>query len=225
MAFSVLRIPFFLEPDYDAGQTFIETNRSRLVRKWGGEAGWDDQKRRHDLKGRGEEAGIPHFNLDRLASNTMASHRLIQHLGKNYGLHVSEKVYDRLNQYHFVDGHALNDLPRLAKVVEEELKGILPVGTTLMEADILDFLKGDEGKEQIEHAIHALQQLGINSIPTFIVDGAIMVGGAAKSDVFVKIFRDIEAKGTTNGPLLNDVLGVDDDTVLKGSHLPRIALD
>jgi hypothetical protein len=49
------------------------------------------------LKGRGLAAGIPHFNLDRLASNSMASHRLIQHIGKRYGLHVSEALYDRLN--------------------------------------------------------------------------------------------------------------------------------
>jgi len=52
---------------------------------------------RFSLKGRGQAAGIPHFNLDRLASNSMASHRLVQHVGKLYGLHISEKLYDRLN--------------------------------------------------------------------------------------------------------------------------------
>lgn len=97
IAFSVIRVPFFLEPDYDESKPFIESNRDRLVKKWGGIRGWEEQKRRHDLKGRGMKAGIPHFNLDRLAANTMASHRLIQHLGKKYGLMVSEAVYDRLN--------------------------------------------------------------------------------------------------------------------------------
>ncbi len=51
----------------------------------------------NSLKGRGLAAGIPHFNVDRLASNSMASHRLIQHVGKRYGLNVSEALYDRLN--------------------------------------------------------------------------------------------------------------------------------
>ena len=46
------------------------------------------QKRNHNLKGRDMKAGIPHFNLDRLASNTMVSHRLIQLIGKKYGLRV-----------------------------------------------------------------------------------------------------------------------------------------
>lgn len=93
----MLRIPFFLEPEYPEDAPFVETNRERLIRKWGGIEGWERQKLSHDLKGRGLEAGIPHFNLDRLASNTMASHRLIQYIGKRYGLHASEALYDRLN--------------------------------------------------------------------------------------------------------------------------------
>ena len=98
IAFSVLRVPFFLEPDYDENLPHVESNRERLIQKWGGKQGWEKQKHRHDLKGRGLEAGIPHFNLDRLAANTMASHRLIQHIGKQYGLDISEAVYDRLNE-------------------------------------------------------------------------------------------------------------------------------
>jgi hypothetical protein len=98
LAFSVLRVPFFLEPGYDENKPFIESNRERLIKKWGGKRGWEVQKDRHDLKGRGLEAGIEHFNLDRLTANTMASHRLIQHIGKTYGLSVSEAVYDRLNE-------------------------------------------------------------------------------------------------------------------------------
>jgi hypothetical protein len=98
LAFSVIRVPFFLEPNYDETLPYIESNRDRLVKKWGGTAGWEEQKLRHDLKGRGLEAGIPHFNLDRLASNSMASHRLIQMLGKKYGLAVSEAIYDLLNE-------------------------------------------------------------------------------------------------------------------------------
>jgi hypothetical protein len=92
-------VPFFLEPGYDEDKPYIESNRDRLVQKWGGTRGWEEQKRRHDLKGRGVEAGIPFFNLDRLAANTMASHRLIQHLGRRFGLAVSEAVYDCLNEY------------------------------------------------------------------------------------------------------------------------------
>jgi predicted DsbA family dithiol-disulfide isomerase len=222
LAFSVLRIPFFLEPGYDETQPFIETNRERLIRKWGGPEEWKVQKQRHDLKGRGLEAGIPHFNLDRLAANTMASHRLIQHLGKTYGLAISEAIYDLLNQYYFVDGHSLNDKPRLAMVVSELLQELLPVGDAPpTDMELLDFLNGDQGREQIMHALHALNQLGIHSIPKFIIEGRTVVDGAARSDTFVKIFREIEARGTDQGTaIFNDVLGVSNETLERGSHLP-----
>ena len=86
MQFSVLRVPFFLEPDYDTDERFEETNRERLIRKWGGEAGFEAQKRRHGLKERGREVGIEHFNLDRIASSTLASHRLVQWVTKQHGV-------------------------------------------------------------------------------------------------------------------------------------------
>jgi len=198
---------------------FVETNRERLVKKWGGQAGWNRQKQMHDLKGRGLEAGIPHFNLDRKASNTMASHRLIQHLGKKYGLAVSEAVYDKLNQYYFVDGHSLNDRPRLAKVSADLLKELLP-SSAPSEDEILDFLNGDEGREEITNIGHALNQLGISGIPKFIIEGRTMVDGAARSETFVEVFREIERRGSVHsGPIFNDVLGVSDETVQTPSHV------
>ena len=219
LAFSILRIPFFLEPHYPEDLAVVETNRERLIKKWGGQAGWDRQKDMHNLKGRGLEAGIPFFNLDRKASNTMASHRLIQYLGKTYGLAVSEAVYDELNKYYFVDGHSLNDRPRLARVACELLKDLLPHNAP-SEDDILDFLEGDEGREEITNIGHALNQLGIHGIPKFIIEGRTMVDGAARSDTFVEIFREIEKRGSVHsGPIFNDVLGVSDETVQTPSHL------
>ena len=85
MGFTVLRVPFFLEPDYSTNEEFEETNRTRLVRKWGGPAGWARQKASHGLKERGQEVGIEKFNLDRIASNTLASHRLVQWVTRTKG--------------------------------------------------------------------------------------------------------------------------------------------
>jgi predicted DsbA family dithiol-disulfide isomerase len=218
LAFSVIRVPFFLEPNYDESKPFIESNRDRLVQKWGGKAGWEAQKNRHDLKGRGLEAGIPHFNLDRLASNTMASHRLIQYLGKTYGLAVSEAIYDKLNEYYFVDGHALNDRPRLASMVSGELKNLVNDNPPSA-AELLDFLNGNQGRSEIEQALGALQQLGIHGIPKFIIEGRTVVDGAAHAGVFVDIFRKIEQRGEIHsGPVFGDILGISKETIERGSH-------
>ncbi|GKY91136.1 hypothetical protein MPSEU_000086400 [Mayamaea pseudoterrestris] len=218
IAFSVLRVPFFLEPDYSEEKPYIESNRERLVKKWGGRAGWERQKRQHDLKGRGEEAGIKFFNLDRLASNTMASHRLIQHLGKKYGLEVSETIYDLLNVYYFVDGHSLNDRPKLAATVARELKVLLP-NKAPSETSLLDFLNGNEGRVEIERALSTLRQLGIHGIPKFIIEGSTLIDGAAHADAFIPLFREIEKRGqVVSGPLFGQILGVSDDIVKRGSH-------
>ena len=109
MAFNLIRVPFFLEPDYPTSPEFEETNRVRLIRKWGGERGWANQKAHHRLKERGREVGIQHFNLDRIASNTLASHRLVQWVTRTLGTNKAEKLYADLNARHFVEGEKLNN--------------------------------------------------------------------------------------------------------------------
>lgn len=227
VSFSVLRVPFFLEPDYDESKSFVETNRERLIRKWGGKDGWEHQKLRHNLKGRGEEAGIPYFNLDRLTGNTMASHRLIQHVGKLYGLRVSEALYDKLNVYYFVEGHSLNDRERLARVAHECIQAELVgnFGTNdceqriMCQEEILEFLNSNEGRAEIERALYTLNEMGVHGIPKFIIEGRRVVDGAANYRVFVDIFRDIEESGKVfGGPIFADILGVSQELVKKGSH-------
>jgi len=172
------------------------------------------------------EAGIPHFNLDRLTSNTMASHRLIQHIGKKYGLRVSEGLYDRLNTYYFVEGHALNDKKRLAGVAAEEIARLLATGdlsddavAPLTEAEIRYFLEGIEGQREIKEALLTLREIGVHGIPKFIIEGRTVVDGAARSDHFVQIFRGIEQRGeVAGGPVFSDILGISDEVVRRGSH-------
>lgn len=192
-----------------------------MINKWGGKAGWEEQKRRHDLKGRGIEAGIPHFNLDRLAANSMASHRLIQHISKSYGLNISEAIYDKLNEYYFVEGHSLNDRPRLAKTVAAKLSQLLD-DKAPSEASILDFLNGQEGRKEIEEALHQLRALGVHGIPKFIIEGSTVVDGAARSEVFVQVFREIEERGHLLNPqtIFGSILGVPDEIIQQGSHRP-----
>mmetsp|Transcript_7796 Transcript_7796/g.13454 ORF Transcript_7796/g.13454 Transcript_7796/m.13454 type:complete len:156 (-) Transcript_7796:1362-1829(-) len=148
----------------------------------------------------------------------MASHRLIQYIGKEYGLAVSEAIYDRLNVYYFVDGHSLNDRPLLAKVVVEELKQLIPHNYP-SEDEILAFLNGNEGRAEIENALQGLRQLGVHGIPKFIIEGRTVVDGAARSDVFVNIFRSIEKRGEVQGEaVFADILGITAETIQAGSH-------
>lgn len=227
LRFSILRVPFFLEPDYPDHVVSTGTNRERLVKKWGGKEGWEQQKRRHDLKGRGQAAGIPHFNLDRKTGNTMASHRLIQHVGKIYGLTVSEALYDRLNIYYFVDGHSLNDRPRLAKVAAKEIKRLLSLPNanhhsmnSMSEEEILKFLNGNMGRKEIDKVRRTLMEMDIHSIPQFIIEGTTLVNGAANWKTFVNIFSEIEERGVVQNEgksVFGKILGVPADIVERGT--------
>uniref|UniRef100_A0A7S0VVL2 DSBA-like thioredoxin domain-containing protein n=1 Tax=Hemiselmis tepida TaxID=464990 RepID=A0A7S0VVL2_9CRYP len=207
LRFSVIRVPFFLEPDY--AQDFEETNRERLIRKWGGTAGWEVQKSRHALKERGQEVGIEHFNLDRIASNTMASHRLVQWITRTRGPSASEALYDLLNQRHFVEGRKLNDYQMLAEAAEQT--------TGVSKADVIAFLESGEGEDKIVAAGQMLRQMGVHSIPTFIVDGRYKVSGAARSDEFVALFRDLERSGDVQGrTIFGETLGVPEHVLDQG---------
>uniref|UniRef100_A0A7R9WT42 DSBA-like thioredoxin domain-containing protein n=1 Tax=Craspedostauros australis TaxID=1486917 RepID=A0A7R9WT42_9STRA len=161
----------------------------------------------------------------------MASHRLIQMIGKRYGLDVSEAIYDRLNVYYFVDGHALNDRPLLAQAVADELEKTLAAKQENAESSnndsdepmtpeqLLEFLNGNEGREEIEGALSMLRELGVHGIPKFIIEGHTLVDGAAHSDFFVKIFREIESRGSLrNGAIFGNILGVSEEILERGSH-------
>ena len=186
LSFTVVRVPFFLEPDYPLDESFEEPNRTRLLRKWGGAAGWEQQKLHHRLKERGQAVGIEKFDLDRPASNTLHSHRLVQWATKTHGVAVSEALYDELNTRHFEKGQKLNSQSMLLDAAEA-------VGIDAEAAEL--FLESSEGYTEIEEVQATLRALRINSIPTFIVGGETVVGGAAHARDFVEVFRQIEARG------------------------------
>lgn len=126
-------------------------------------------------------------------------------------------------RFYFVEGHPLNDRPLLAKVAAENIAETLnKTGNSdipLAEDEILTFLNGSEGRREIENAIKALKELGVHGIPKFIVEGSSVVDGAATSDTFVRIFREIEERGeVAGGPIFGDILGVDESIVMKASH-------
>jgi predicted DsbA family dithiol-disulfide isomerase len=52
-------------------------------------------------------------------------------------------------------------------------------------------LNGNEGRKEIIGALKALNELGVHSIPKFIIKGRTVVDGAAHSDIFVNIFQGI----------------------------------
>ena len=99
--------------------------------------------------------GIERFNLDRIASNTLASHRLVQWVTKTKGLTAAERLYNDLNYQHFELGRKLNDRQMLAAAAEEH--------AGVPAAQSLAFLATDEGLAEIQKAQGVLRQLGVRT--------------------------------------------------------------
>lgn len=101
----------------------------------------------------------------------------------------------------------------------ETLKRTNNNATPMTEDEILAFLNGNEGRKEIENALRALNELGVHGIPKFIIEGSYVVDGAAVSNTFVRIFREIEERGKIKGgPVFGDILGVDQSIVMRASH-------
>ena len=200
MGFTLVRVPFFLEPDYPTDPSFEETNRVRLLRKWGGPEGWEQQKRGHALKERGREVGIEHFNLDRIASNTRASHRLVQWVTRTLGINAAETLYNALNKLHFEEGQKLNNQQML---IDEAVA----VGADREAA--ARFLESDDGWREIEAAQGLLRQMGVSGIPTLLLGGKWrMPSGAVGAHALVDAFREIEEQGGATGNFFAEALGI-----------------
>lgn len=188
LAVSILRVPFMLEPAYSESPSWFETQRSRMLRSWGGEKGWESQKKRHRLKERAAEAGITEpINLDREVSNTLKGHRLIHFVTRTKGLEAAEKVYDAISQMHFVGGRRLNDIEFLARAAADHAG--IPAHETLA------FLVGDDGRQEVFAALRACSRLDIRSIPKFVYGGKFLLDGAVHADDHVGLLRDIEKRG------------------------------
>lgn len=120
----------------------------------------------------------------------------------------------------------MNDRPRLANVAAETLVQTLAKAEDnsappMTEEEILAFLNGNEGRKEIENALHALHELGVHGIPKFIIEGSSVVDGAALPDTFVRIFREIEERWKVNGPVFGDILGIDQNIIMKASHTAK----
>ena len=72
------------------------------------------------------------------------------------------------------------------------------------EAAALAFLDSGEGEAEIAAAQRVLQDLGIHSIPTTLVDGQFSIGGALPADEVEQLFRKLEAEEEEDGEPVGD---------------------
>ncbi|MBB1300107.1 DsbA family oxidoreductase [Pseudoalteromonas sp. SR44-8] len=168
--------PFELNPDMPVvGQDLHE----HLALKYGLTEEQGDENRKRILE-MGEQAGFD-FNFDgkRIMINSFDLHRLLTWAateGKQTELKLA------FFKAHFTDLVYLNEQDTLLDVVQS-------VG--LDRARAKEILDSGEYFQEVRSEQSALQQMGITSVPTFIINEQYALTGGQPSDAFVQAFKQI----------------------------------
>ncbi|KUJ86072.1 polyketide biosynthesis protein [Ruegeria marisrubri] len=168
--------PFQLNPDMpDEGMD----RREYLERKFGGKEG--AVKAYAPVVEHAEKAGLNiNFEAMQRTPNTLDAHRLIHWAGIE-GKQTA--AVDALFKAYFVDGRDIGDHEVLADIADS-------IGMDA--AVVLKLLKSDADREDIRKRDAHSRQMGVNSVPTFIVANQHAVPGAQPAELWEKVINEIK---------------------------------
>ena len=169
--------PFFLDPSIPAEGL----SREKYMKD---KFGSRDLKALHKpLEEAGAKDGVP-YQFDKITRtpNTLDAHRLIR-WAKQAG--KQEAVVEALFLAYWRDGKDVGDHQALAEAA-------IAAGMDGMEITIL--LKGDTDKRAVMEEVEKSYQLGVQGVPTFIIDDKYGISGAQDADQLAAAIRQV-AKG------------------------------
>ena len=85
------------------------------------------------------------------------------------------------------------------------------------------FMENDRGSAEIRSAQRMLRDMGIHSIPTFVVQGRYIMNGAVRSDEMVELFRQIERTEEEGEPVFAECLGIPEEQIEAGLEVQAAA--
>lgn len=167
--------PFQLNPDFPPQGM---ERREYLELKFGGKEG--AIKAYAPVVQTAEEAGLNiDFNAIQRTPNTMNAHRLI-HWGKLEGCQTA--VVSALFKAYFQEGRNIGDTEVLADIAD----------SCGMDAALIQrLLQSDADAREISDRDTAARQMGVNSVPTFIVASQHAVPGAQPVETWLKVIDEI----------------------------------
>ncbi len=167
--------PFQLNPDMpDAGMD----RREYLERKFGGKEG--AIRAYAPVVEHAENAGLKiDFEGMKRTPNTLDAHRLIHWAGIEG---KQDAVVDALFNAYFVEARDIGDAEVLADIADS-------VGMDA--AVVLKLLQSDADREDIRNRDTHSRQMGVNSVPTYIVANQHAVPGAQPPELWEKVISEI----------------------------------
>jgi len=170
--------PFLLDPEADATPVPL---RQAYAAKFGGAERAGQMLAQTQDTARAE--GLPmDFERGQVRITTLPAHRLLWLAGREG---VQDAVGEALFRAHFAEGRNLADPQVLA---EAAAAGGIPAGR------VQAMLASDEGLAEVRAGLGQAQALGIQSVPTFVIDGRYAVQGAQPPEVFAQVLEKVAAK-------------------------------
>ncbi|WP_313218067.1 DsbA family oxidoreductase [Stenotrophomonas sp.] len=174
--------PFLLDPD--AGTTPVPL-REAYRAKFGSAERTEQILSQTQTTARAE--GLPmDFDQGQVRVTTLPAHRLLWLAGREG---VQAAVGEALFRAHFVHGRNLADPQTL---IEAAAAG--GIGADRVTA----LLAGEEGLEEIRAQLDQARAVGIQSVPTFVINGRYAVQGAQPPEAFAQALRQIAAEGAAD---------------------------
>jgi len=170
--------PFLLDPEADATPVPL---RQAYAAKFGGAERAGQMLAQTQDTARAE--GLPmDFERGQVRVTTLPAHRLLWLAGRGG---VQDAVGEALFRAHFAEGRNLADPQVLA---EAAAAGGIPAGR------VQAMLASDEGLAEVRAGLGQAQALGIQSVPTFVIDGRYAVQGAQPPEVFAQVLAKVAAE-------------------------------
>jgi predicted DsbA family dithiol-disulfide isomerase len=151
--------------------------KEALAAKFGG-AGPADQMFAHVTEVAAGDGLRLDFNRA-IAANTFDSHRLVAWAA---GQNRQAEMIDALQRAHFQDGIDIGSRAALANVA---------AGIGLDRAAALAYLESDAGTGAVNADLSEARELGITSVPSFVIDGKYAVQGAQEPSTLLSALQEI----------------------------------
>lgn len=115
------------------------------------------------------------YNFDKtVVANTFRAHQFT-HFAKNQG--KQDEAEEALFQAYFIDGLNIDNLDVLAQLAEK-----IGLNTNTLR----DAIENGTYKDAVEQDIYESQQVGVQGVPFFLIDGKYTISGAQESATLLK---------------------------------------
>lgn len=172
--------PYQLDPG--ASDT-AEPLHNRLQRKFGARAGTLLTHVTEQATGEGLT-----MNWDRaISENTRTAHRLLEFARREHGDATQQAVLDQLFELYFTNGGNIGDVEQLADAAAR---------AGVDRQRVAEYLRSEDGVDDLESAFDHARQLGVQSVPTFVIDGRYAVQGAQPATTLVEAIVQVSRAKT-----------------------------